>query len=99
MNIKLLYSIVLLLILAKMQKINHLLPTTVTDDTVLNKYFKHSVFPHYIWIDKSGKIIAITDGNEINETNILKVISGRKLSTSPKIDNEYLVSYADGAFI
>lgn len=44
--------------------------------TYLNEHFPHKIVPHEIWIDGSGKIIAITDGEEVTEENIRKAISG-----------------------
>ena len=54
--------------------------------TNLNAYFPHRQIPHEIWIDGSGKIIAITDDKDVSRENIRKQLSGQQISTRQKKD-------------
>lgn len=48
----------------------------VTNDTVLNALFPHTVVPHYAWIDKQGKLLATTSVESTTASNISKIING-----------------------
>jgi thiol-disulfide isomerase/thioredoxin len=56
------------------QSTNHLL--FLAHDTLLKKYFPHTIVPHNIWVDKNGIIRAITDDDQVNEKNIIAFLSG-----------------------
>lgn len=58
----------------------------VYDAGVLNKLFPHFLLPHYVWIDKNGKIIAITDGEQVNEATIKKVLREQPVQFKEKRD-------------
>ena len=62
-------------------------PGTLVEDTVFSKLFKHQYFPHYVWIDKAGKVKAITGQEDFNESNIKKLIAGEKLLVDVKVDS------------
>lgn len=47
-----------------------------TDSKNLNLLFPHRSIPHNIWIDSTGKVIAITDQSDLNERNIKKYLEG-----------------------
>lgn len=47
---------------------------TVYNDSVLMKYFRHSIIPHYVWLDKDGIVRAITGKNEVTAGNIEKFL-------------------------
>jgi thiol-disulfide isomerase/thioredoxin len=51
-------------------------PLTVVAADILQKYFPYQAVPQYVWIDKKGVVIAITDDSDITEVNISKFISG-----------------------
>jgi thiol-disulfide isomerase/thioredoxin len=53
------------------------IPFSVTNDVILNNYFKHTYLPHYVWIDSNGQLLAITEGEEVNIANIKSVLEGR----------------------
>lgn len=74
--------------LQKMEKINHFLPISVTNDTILSGFFKHTTIPHYVWIDQKGKIIAITGTSEVNEKNILAIQQGKEFHYQLKKDGK-----------
>lgn len=42
----------------------------------LHEYFPFKFIPHYVWIGKDGKMIAITSQNEINKENIETTYNG-----------------------
>ena len=46
----------------------------VTGDTILAKMFPHLTIPHEVWIDKNGKVRAITTGEKVTRGNILKMV-------------------------
>ena len=59
---------------------------SVTEDTLLYKYFPHNAIPHEIWIDGTGKVIAITKGIDVNRTTILQALEGKKIDVKNKED-------------
>jgi thiol-disulfide isomerase/thioredoxin len=61
-------------------------------DTILNKYFPHQSVPHEVWIDASGRLIAITNEKEVNNENIQAVLDGRIPNLLRKDDWAFLVS-------
>jgi thiol-disulfide isomerase/thioredoxin len=53
---------------------------SVVEDKAFSELFDYVELPHYVWIDKTGKVVAITDGLQVTEENINKVISGQSIS-------------------
>lgn len=49
---------------------------SISSDSILNKLFPHTLIPHEIWIDTSGKVLAITDERSLTEKNIQNVLDG-----------------------
>lgn len=45
----------------------------IINDTVLKKYFPHSIVPYYVWVYKN-KVIAITKANLVTEANIAAIL-------------------------
>lgn len=62
------------------------LPFVYADET-LNKYFPHKELPHYVWIDTSGKVTAITGHNEITADTIKMMLQKGKTTLKVKKDN------------
>ena len=60
--------------------------TQVVEDIVTRKFFPAVSFPHQIWIDKTGTVVAITDGRSATLENINKLISGNDIGTKEKKD-------------
>lgn len=56
----------------------------ITNDTELSKLFPHIYLPHYVWIDKSGTIRAITDAEEISDIKIQAMLSDASIGTLTK---------------
>ncbi|OJW14267.1 TlpA disulfide reductase family protein [Mucilaginibacter sp. 44-25] len=58
-------------------------------DTLLKKYFPHTIVPHNIWIDKQGIVQAITGDEQLNEKNILSFINGNTNLATKHDDLEF----------
>jgi thiol-disulfide isomerase/thioredoxin len=54
--------------------------------TAIAPYFPFKFIPHYIWIDKNGKIIAITSQEEATSENIKRALDGSLNGIHNKID-------------
>jgi thiol-disulfide isomerase/thioredoxin len=50
--------------------------TEAVEDTILHQLFPHSTVPHYVWINPMGRVVAITEFDQINPTKIRQVIAG-----------------------
>jgi len=59
--------------------------SSVVEDTVFNKYFKHMYIPHEVWVNK-GKIVGITSLEYVDEYNINKVLMGEPVDWPLKND-------------
>ena len=55
-------------------------------DTILSKYFPSTTIPHYVWLDSSLTVVAITGAEEVTSANIQQFFSGAKLSLAVKND-------------
>lgn len=62
-------------LLAKASKLKNVTLPFVTGDTILAKLFPHKELPHYVWIDKTGTIVAITGRQEVNAVTIRKMLT------------------------
>jgi len=59
--------------------------TTVVEDKMFSRYFKHRTIPHEVWIYKE-KIIAITTADYVDANNIQRVLNGEKIDWPVKND-------------
>ncbi len=50
--------------------------TAIVADTLLNNFFPHRTIPHYVWIGKDGKVLAITGEEELEEAKLLQAMAG-----------------------
>ncbi len=57
---------------------------SIVEDTLLRQLFPHEADPYEIWIDSSGKIIAITDDYTVSEKNIREILMGKALKAKNK---------------
>jgi thiol-disulfide isomerase/thioredoxin len=62
------------------------LPYSLLQSSLL-EYFPYKFVPHYVWINKEGKVIAITSASEISPKNIQQVIDGKNVSFHTKKDD------------
>lgn len=60
----------------------------VTGDTTLSRLFDYNAVPHYVWIDGSGVIRAITGMQELTAANITKMLSGTVPVMAQKADEK-----------
>jgi thiol-disulfide isomerase/thioredoxin len=67
----------------KQQKVK-LAITEAVSDTALHKLFPHATIPHYVWIDGSGRLVAITEFDQVNEANITKTLAERQVAVTQK---------------
>ncbi|MFT4152361.1 TlpA family protein disulfide reductase [Parafilimonas sp.] len=81
-----------------MRNVIHILPSSVTEDTVLTKLFPHTAIPHYVWIDKTGKVIAITGYEEVTSENIQKILNGNMSQLSLKTDDKLNIDFNNQVF-
>lgn len=58
----------------------------ITSDSVLKAFFPHQLLPHEVWMNSSGKIIAITSSKHVTDANIEKAIAGVELKLPVKKD-------------
>jgi thiol-disulfide isomerase/thioredoxin len=61
------------------------LPTSF-NDSIASGYFPHRVVPHCVWIDRNGKLVATTNGQEIDAEKIQKVYDGKHVEFRIKKD-------------
>lgn len=50
--------------------------TAILADTLLNKTFPHRTIPHYVWIGRNGRVLAITGEEEIEDAKLLHALAG-----------------------
>jgi thiol-disulfide isomerase/thioredoxin len=56
--------------LEKIQKDKPSILPEIMDDKILYRFFPHVYLPHYVWVDQTGKVKAITGFNEVTKSNI-----------------------------
>lgn len=56
------------------------------NDTIASEYFPHQQISHFVWIDKNGKLVATTDGDEMSTATIKKVYEGQQVDFDIKKD-------------
>ncbi|MEO6851458.1 MAG: thioredoxin-like domain-containing protein [Mucilaginibacter sp.] len=71
---------------ANLQNVPKYFSVTADDKTLSYNLFPHRGLPHVVWIDSSGKVIAITDGENMTTENIKTVLQNHILSVKSKID-------------
>lgn len=74
-----------------MKRANHAIPGSATGDTVLSSLFNHVEIPHYVWIGKNRKVLAITGGEQLTKKNIQSIIDGESLHLAIKKDEEKII--------
>lgn len=64
----------------------------VTNDKVLLQFFPHIYLPHYVWIGKDGRVVAITGSDELTEANVRKFIEVKIEKDSLKRKQDFQVA-------
>lgn len=80
------------------RKVDVNLPT-VCDDLTLLKYFPRNSVPHIIWIDRNMKLLTITREDQVNETNIVKLINQETVNMPIKDGVKYRVDFSEPLYI
>jgi thiol-disulfide isomerase/thioredoxin len=62
--------------LQKLSQNKHVKIASVVNDKIFNNLFPHGSIPFDVWIDKNGKVIATTEGGELNKKNIQSAVDG-----------------------
>jgi thiol-disulfide isomerase/thioredoxin len=63
--------------------------TTIYADTLLTSVlFPHHTLPHLVWIDSTGRVITITEGDKLTAVNIKRALDGQTIAARVKVDNE-----------
>jgi thiol-disulfide isomerase/thioredoxin len=73
-------------VLAKSARLKGLALPIAVADTTLGRLFPHTELPHYVWIDQTGTVVAITDHQEVNAASIRKVLDRVPVSMVEKRD-------------
>lgn len=60
----------------------------VAGDTVVSHLFSFNAVPHYVWVDPSGIVRAITGMEELTASNLSAMISGKVPDMAQKTDEE-----------
>jgi thiol-disulfide isomerase/thioredoxin len=55
-------------------------------DSATEVLFPHTSLPHYVWINKDHKVVAITAAEEVTEDNINAILSGKNVKIKAKRD-------------
>jgi thiol-disulfide isomerase/thioredoxin len=58
---------------------------TVFNENILEQYFPHQSIPHCVWIDRDGKVKAITNKAEVTDKNISDFVNQTKLQLTNKV--------------
>jgi thiol-disulfide isomerase/thioredoxin len=74
--------------LGRMSKVMGISPPSVIEDNFLRYRFVHTSLPHYVWINPSRRIIAITEAKDVNAENIVRYLNGKELKFKLKKDEE-----------
>ena len=62
--------------LKNMFNVRHISPLTIVNDTLFSQLFPFSTIPYYVWIDKNGKVIAMTGAEDVTASNIEAALNG-----------------------
>ncbi len=68
------------------QRSSALKPVQVVADSQLDQMFPHRTLPHYVWIDGSSTVRAITEFNEITASRIQTFLETNQLDVQKKED-------------
>jgi|GEM_PF-662555 len=56
-------------------KLNGLRITSAVGNDQLHKLLKITTFPHYVWLDKEGRLLGWSDSKKVNEANIMLALN------------------------
>lgn len=58
------------------QKRQHYNLPMVVSDTLLRRLFPHIYLPHYVWINETGVVVAVTEQKDVTSANIRSALEG-----------------------
>jgi thiol-disulfide isomerase/thioredoxin len=58
----------------------------VTGDTLLAKYFPHVWLSHDVWINPAQQVLAITEAEYVNDSNVVNALTGKAVNWPLKLD-------------
>lgn len=67
----------------------------IAGDTLLHQLFDVKGMPHIVWLDSNLTVQNITEGQDLNESNILKFIESDTLKMNVKVKTAYIPSLFD----
>ncbi|MFZ6664947.1 TlpA family protein disulfide reductase [Peijinzhouia sedimentorum] len=67
----------------------------VVNEKYAHLLFPHQSLPHYVWIDGTGKVLAITGLDGVNEENIKRAISQNQVVANAKENRKLVKVYSD----
>ncbi|WP_021191699.1 TlpA family protein disulfide reductase [Sphingobacterium sp. IITKGP-BTPF85] len=67
----------------------------IAGDTLLHQLFDVKGMPHIVWLDSNLTVQHITEGQDLNESNILKFIESDSLEMNVKVKTAYIPSLFD----
>ncbi len=67
----------------------------VVNEKYAHLLFPHHSLPHYVWIDGTGKVLAITGLDGVNEENIKRAISQNQVVANTKENRKLVKVYSD----
>lgn len=77
----------------RFRKVDITLPT-ICDDRSLLKFFPRASVPHIIWIDRDMKLMSVTRDDQINASNIAKLVNGEDVNMPVKDGVKYKVDFS-----
>jgi thiol-disulfide isomerase/thioredoxin len=80
-------------VLAAMQRVKPFQLPGVTGDVVLNKLFPHRSLPHFVWIDASGIVRAITEEKEVTGANIKRMLDADAGGPGLAVKRDLVIPY------
>jgi hypothetical protein len=63
------------------------LPSSI-NDTLADKLFEHNLIPHYVWISRERKVLAITSSDPVSAENIRAIMNDQSVKWMMKRDQD-----------
>lgn len=67
----------------------------ITNDSLLHRLFGVQYYPHTVWIDTNGRVLAATDGAAVTEKNIETLLAGHPVPFAIKDDSKIVKLTSD----
>lgn len=70
--------------LKRLEQTEHVRIGSVTGDREIQKHFPHQTVPYYVWIDETGKVVALTGYEALTPANIRNALQGAPVQEGQK---------------